>query len=122
MMKPSRKAALAAVGGAAVLAALVGCSSSPGSDVSGKVTITIGDRPAASDADNRAYYDKQVAVFTRVWLLRSLVTQQEPPDHPLAAALDWHTEVRAERLRGYRVFVRRQRTIVVEHQPHILRV
>ena len=63
-----------------------------------------------------------MAVFTRVRLLRSLVTQQEPPDHPLAAALDWHTEVRAERLRGYPVFVRRELTIIVEHQPHILRV
>lgn len=64
-MKPSRKAALAVVSGAAVLAALVGCSSSPGSDDSGKVTITIGDRPAASAADNRAYYDKQVKAFEK---------------------------------------------------------
>lgn len=66
MMKPSRKAVVAAASGVAVLAALVGCSSSPGSDAgSGKVTITIGNRPTTSDADNRAYYDKQVKAFEK---------------------------------------------------------
>ena len=65
-MKPSRKAVVAAASGVAALAALVGCSSSPGSDAgSGKVTITIGNRPTTSDADNRAYYDKQVKAFEK---------------------------------------------------------
>lgn len=63
-MKPSRQAAIAAAAGVTVLAALVGCSSSPGSD-SGKVTITIGDRPPSSDADNRAFYDSQVKAFEK---------------------------------------------------------
>jgi len=66
MMKPSRKAAIAAATGIAVLAALVGCSSSPSSDSGdGKVTITIGNRPPSSDADNRAFYDKQVKEFAK---------------------------------------------------------
>lgn len=66
MMKPTRKAAIAAATGVAVLAALVGCSSSPGSDGGdGKVTITIGDRPPASDKDNRAFYDSQVKAFEK---------------------------------------------------------
>lgn len=65
MMKPSRQAAVAAATGIAVLAALAGCASSPGDSTDGKVTITIGDRPAASDADNRAFYDKQVKAFEK---------------------------------------------------------
>jgi multiple sugar transport system substrate-binding protein len=64
-MKPSRKAAVAAATGVAVLAALVGCSSSPASDGGGKVTITIGDRPPSSDKDNRAFYDSQVKAFEK---------------------------------------------------------
>lgn len=65
-MKSSWKGA--AVGLAASLAvttAMAGCSSAPSSDSGGggKVTITIGDRPASSDAGNRALYDKQVKAF-----------------------------------------------------------
>lgn len=65
MMKPSRKAVVAAATGIAVLAAIAGCSSSPSDASGGKVTITIGDRPASSDPDNRAYYDKQVKAFEK---------------------------------------------------------
>jgi multiple sugar transport system substrate-binding protein len=64
MMKPSRKAAIAATTGLAMLVALVGCSSSPSSD-GGKTTITIGNRPASSDAGNRAFYDKEVKAFEK---------------------------------------------------------
>ncbi|MFP3466470.1 extracellular solute-binding protein [Leifsonia sp. SIMBA_070] len=65
MMKPSRQATVAVVTGVAVLAALVGCSSSPSSSDNGKVSITIGDRPPSSDKDNRAYYDSQVKAFEK---------------------------------------------------------
>ncbi|SDH07106.1 ABC-type glycerol-3-phosphate transport system, substrate-binding protein [Leifsonia sp. 98AMF] len=65
-MKPTRKLAVITATGLAVAAVLAGCSSSPSSDsANGAVTITIGDRPASSDADNRAYYDKQVKAFEK---------------------------------------------------------
>ena len=66
-MKPPWKGAVVAVTGLAAVAAFAGCSSAPSSSDSagGKVTITIGDRPASSDAGNRALYDKQVTAFEK---------------------------------------------------------
>lgn len=64
-MKPSRKVAVIAATGLAVMAALTACSSSPGSDANGKVTLTIGNRPPTSDAENRVYFDNEVKAFEK---------------------------------------------------------
>ncbi|HET6292102.1 MAG TPA: extracellular solute-binding protein [Kribbella sp.] len=58
------KPVLPAVTALFLILGLAACSSSPSESAdSGPVTITVGDRPSSSDAENRTLYDQQVAAF-----------------------------------------------------------
>jgi multiple sugar transport system substrate-binding protein len=62
MTKPIIRATVAVAATAVLAATLVGCS---GGATDGKVTITVGNRPTASEKESRVFFDKQVKEFEK---------------------------------------------------------